>query len=100
MAIPTQFNRADGAGYEFVADAVLALDGKNPQVASRLCHRLPLLAGAGKPAGAHKAQAALRRIAAATNALGRRERHRQPARWRIAEARQSRHCEAPARELL
>ena len=32
----TQFNRADGAGYSFVADMVLALDGKNPQVAARL----------------------------------------------------------------
>ncbi len=33
---PTQFNRADGAGYGFVADNVLALDGKNPQLAARL----------------------------------------------------------------
>jgi aminopeptidase N len=32
----TQFNRADGAGYEFVADMVIALDRTNPQVASRL----------------------------------------------------------------
>ncbi len=32
----TQFNRADGAGYEFVADVVLALDPKNPQVAARI----------------------------------------------------------------
>ena len=32
----TQFNRADGAGYDFVADFVLALDPKNPQVAARL----------------------------------------------------------------
>jgi aminopeptidase N len=32
----TQFNRVDGAGYEFVADFVLALDPKNPQVAARL----------------------------------------------------------------
>ena len=32
----TQFNRADGAGYEFVADIVLALDPKNPQVAARM----------------------------------------------------------------
>jgi aminopeptidase N len=32
----TQFNRADGAGYDFVADAVIALDPKNPQVAARL----------------------------------------------------------------
>ena len=29
----TQFNRPDGAGYDFVADIVLALDPKNPQVA-------------------------------------------------------------------
>ena len=32
----TQFNRADGSGYDFVADAVMALDPKNPQVAARL----------------------------------------------------------------
>ncbi len=32
----TQFNRADGAGYNFVADIVIALDRTNPQVASRL----------------------------------------------------------------
>ena len=32
----TQFNRADGAGYAFVADMVIALDRMNPQVASRL----------------------------------------------------------------
>jgi aminopeptidase N len=33
---PTQFNRADGAGYAFVADNILALDPKNPQLAARL----------------------------------------------------------------
>jgi aminopeptidase N len=32
----TQFNRADGAGYDFVADSALELDPKNPQVAARL----------------------------------------------------------------
>jgi aminopeptidase N len=32
----TQFHRRDGAGYDFVADQVLAIDGFNPQVASRL----------------------------------------------------------------
>ena len=32
----TQFNRADGAGYNFIADTVLALDAKNPQVSARL----------------------------------------------------------------
>jgi aminopeptidase N len=31
-----EFNRADGAGYEFIADTVLALDPKNPQLAARL----------------------------------------------------------------
>jgi aminopeptidase N len=33
---PSQFNRPDGAGYAFIADTVLALDAKNPQVAARL----------------------------------------------------------------
>ncbi|MBA5776389.1 aminopeptidase N [Stappia sp. F7233] len=32
----TQFNRIDGAGFDFVADTVLALDERNPQVAARL----------------------------------------------------------------
>jgi aminopeptidase N len=32
----TQFNRLDGAGYDFVADTMLALDPKNPQVAARI----------------------------------------------------------------
>ncbi len=36
QANQTQFNRADGAGYDLVADTVLALDKKNPQVAARL----------------------------------------------------------------
>jgi aminopeptidase N len=36
QANQTQFNRADGAGYDFVADIVIALDPKNPQVAARL----------------------------------------------------------------
>jgi aminopeptidase N len=33
---PTQFNRPDGAGYEFVADRILQLDPANPQVAARM----------------------------------------------------------------
>jgi aminopeptidase N len=36
QANQTQFNRADGAGYDFIADTVLALDAKNPQLAARL----------------------------------------------------------------
>ena len=33
---PVNFNRPDGAGYEFVADRVLELDAFNPQIAARL----------------------------------------------------------------
>jgi aminopeptidase N len=33
---PTGFHRPDGAGYALIADHVLALDPRNPQVASRL----------------------------------------------------------------
>ncbi|TXN46522.1 DUF3458 domain-containing protein, partial [Methylobacterium sp. WL18] len=33
---PTQFARADGAGFSLVADTVAALDSANPQVAARL----------------------------------------------------------------
>jgi aminopeptidase N len=32
----TQFNAPDGAGYEFIADTVVELDRRNPQVAARL----------------------------------------------------------------
>jgi aminopeptidase N len=64
-ANPTQFNRADGAGYDFVADIVLALDPKNPQVAARMAtafrtwHTL-------EPGRRGKAQGALERIKAAS----------------------------------
>ncbi|WP_422039387.1 aminopeptidase N [Roseibium sp.] len=33
---PTQFARIDGAGFEFIVAAILELDKRNPQVASRL----------------------------------------------------------------
>ena len=33
---PAQFHGPDGAGYDFIADSVIALDPKNPQVAARL----------------------------------------------------------------
>ena len=36
MSNPLQFNRADGAGYSFVAEKVLDIDAINPQVAARL----------------------------------------------------------------
>jgi aminopeptidase N len=58
----TQFHRADGAGYEFLADIVLALDESNPQVAARLLTALGTWRSmeGGRRA---KAQAALQRIA-------------------------------------
>ncbi len=60
----TQFNRPNGAGYNFVADVVLALDPKNPQVAARLmgAFRSWRALEAGRRACA---QATLRRVASA-----------------------------------
>jgi aminopeptidase N len=59
----TQFNRPDGAGYDFIADTVLALDQKNPQVSARLAtaFRNWRMMERGRQA---KAEAALRRIRA------------------------------------
>jgi len=59
----TQFNRADGAGYALVADTVLALDGKNPQVASRLMTAFRSWR-ALEPGRRGKAEAELGRVAA------------------------------------
>jgi aminopeptidase N len=59
----TQFNRPDGAGYDFVADTVLTLDGKNPQVAARLSTAFRSWR-ALEPVRRERAEAALRRIAA------------------------------------
>ncbi|HML11899.1 MAG TPA: aminopeptidase N, partial [Xanthobacteraceae bacterium] len=63
---PTQFNRADGAGYAFLADTVLALDPKNPQVAARLLSAFKSWRAleAGRRS---RAEATLRRVAAAPN---------------------------------
>jgi len=36
QANPVGFHRADGAGYAFAAETIIALDALNPQVASRL----------------------------------------------------------------
>ena len=61
----TQFNRPDGAGYEFIADTVLALDQRNPQVSARLAtaFRNWRTMEHGRQA---KAERALRRIKAAS----------------------------------
>ncbi len=37
---PAQFHQSDGAGYRFLADQVLELDGINPQIAARLLNPL------------------------------------------------------------
>jgi len=60
----TQFNRADGAGYDFVADTLLALDAKNPQVAARLMGAFRSWRALEAQRRAH-AEATLRRVAAA-----------------------------------
>jgi aminopeptidase N len=63
---PTQFNRPDGAGYEFVAGVILGLDPKNPQLAARMAtaFRTWRTMEQGRRT---KAEAALSRIKAAAN---------------------------------
>jgi aminopeptidase N len=58
-----EFNRPDGAGYEFVIDTVLALDRKNPQLAARLLSALKSWRVL-EPGRRGLAQAALRRVSA------------------------------------
>ncbi len=58
----TQFNRIDGAGYDFVADVVLALDPKNPQVAARIMGAFRSWR-ALEPRRRERAEATLRRVA-------------------------------------
>ena len=64
LANPKEFNRTDGAGYDFIADTVLALDRKNPQLAARLLSALKSwrMLEPGRRAMAEKA---LQRVAAA-----------------------------------
>ena len=58
----TQFNRADGAGYDLVCEVVLTLDPTNPQVAARLLTALRSWRSLEAVRQA-KAEAALRRVA-------------------------------------
>jgi len=58
---PTQFNRADGRGYDFIAETVLALDPKNPQVAARMATAFRTWRNL-EPGRRALAEAALRRI--------------------------------------
>jgi aminopeptidase N len=66
QANQTQFNRLDGAGYDFLAETVLAIDPKNPQVAARLTTAFRSWR-ALEPVRRERAEAALRRLAAAPN---------------------------------
>jgi aminopeptidase N len=59
----TQFNRGDGAGYDFVADFALELDAKNPQVAARLMSAFRSWR-ALEAQRRERAEATLRRVAA------------------------------------
>jgi aminopeptidase N len=62
----TQFNRADGAGYEFIADTVLAIDPINPQVAARMTTAYRSWRTL-EPTRRARAEAALKRLAATQN---------------------------------
>jgi len=61
MSNVTQFNRADGAGYDFLAETLLTLDPRNPQVAARMAtaFRTWRTLEEGRRA---KAEAALKRV--------------------------------------
>jgi aminopeptidase N len=63
QANQTQFNRLDGEGYRFVADAVIDLDARNPQVAARMMTAFRSWR-ALEPQRREKAEAELRRVAA------------------------------------
>ncbi len=59
---PSQFHRADGAGYEFLADMLLAFDTFNPQLSGRVSTAFRTWRMM-EPGRRVKAEAALRRIA-------------------------------------
>jgi aminopeptidase N len=62
----TQFNRADGAGYAFLAEVVLGLDSSNPQIAARLLTAMRSWRSLEETRRGH-AEAMLKQIAAATS---------------------------------
>jgi aminopeptidase N len=64
LANQKEFNRGDGAGYDFVVEMVLALDAKNPQLAARLLSAFKSWR-ALEPGRRALAEIALRRVAAA-----------------------------------
>ncbi|MCH8491055.1 MAG: aminopeptidase N, partial [Oceanicaulis sp.] len=68
MANPRQFHAADGSGYAFVADAIIAIEAYNPMTAGRLVRSFETWRrfDAGRQS---KAETALRRIKANTSSV-------------------------------
>jgi aminopeptidase N len=69
LANQKEFNRPDGAGYDFVVDTVLAIDPRNPQMAARLLSALKSWRVL-EPARRARAEQALQRVKA-TSSLSR-----------------------------
>jgi aminopeptidase N len=69
MENPLHFHAADGGGYAWVAEQVIALDKLNPQVASRLARAFDRWKKYGEDRQAH-ARKALQSIAAAPGLSG------------------------------
>ncbi|AXV14785.1 aminopeptidase N [Neorhizobium sp. SOG26] len=63
---PTGFNRADGEGYSFLAEQILAIDAKNPQLAARILTSMRSWRSL-EPQRADHARAALTTIERAAN---------------------------------
>ena len=63
---PTQFGRMDGAGFDLMANAILEIDARNPQVASRLLTSFRSWR-AYEPQRSAKAEAALLKISASND---------------------------------
>ena len=82
---PVQFNRPDGAGYDFLADQVLALDRINPQIAARMLGALRSLALPGKRPPGQGAQGVAAHRAHQTAVAGRAGNRLASARRVIAE---------------
>jgi len=69
MFNPAAFHRADGAGYAFWADQVLAIDAVNPQLAARIARAMDRWAQFAEPYR-NAAREAVARVAAKPNLSG------------------------------
>ena len=80
---PVHFHAADGSGYRWVAEQVVALDQLNPQVASRLARAFDRWKKYDAGRQAH-ARAALESIREAEGLSGQRGRSRRPGAGLVA----------------